>query len=155
MRKLVSLTAISLFAIAFSTGAFALNPQPEPPGKSRVVHTNTTVNATGAMHGASGGGGAGVVKDADDTYCGTPVPGHPHVGTKCASVHTNAMGGTMAVHGNAAIGHTAARGAGGASADVDDNYCGTPVPGHPHVGANCPAAHVNAMGGAAGHNATH
>ncbi len=150
MRKLVSLTAISLLSIAFSTGAFALNPQPEPPGKNRVVHapSATTLHSIGTQ---TGGGGAGVARDADDTYCGTPVPGHPHVGTKCAAVHTNAMGGTMAGHANAA-----AHGVGnGAAADVDDNHCGTPVPGHPHVGANCPAAHVNAMGGAAGHNATH
>jgi hypothetical protein len=152
MRKLVSLTAISLLSIAFSTGAFALNPQPEPPGKSRVVHTNT--NATATMHGASGGGGAGVARDTDDTYCGTPVPGHPHVGTKCgAAAHINTMGGTTAGHANIAV-HATGH---GSAADVDDNYCGTPVPGHPHVGANCPAAHVNAMGGAAGHatNATH
>ena len=71
MNKLLSIVGVSLLSITLTTGALALNPQPEPPGKNRVGHT-TVLPTTGAVHGAAS-------TDADDNYCGTPVPGHPHV----------------------------------------------------------------------------
>jgi hypothetical protein len=88
--------AASLIAFALTTPAFALNPQPEPPGKSRVVHTPS---ATTTMHSTIGtqssGGGAGATADSDDNYCGTPVPGH--------HVHVNATTGTAPqAHGGTA-----------------------------------------------------
>ncbi|HEY4943260.1 MAG TPA: hypothetical protein VII56_17655 [Rhizomicrobium sp.] len=140
MHKLL-FAGVSLVSITLATQALALNPQPEPPGRHKGIVAHGTLNTTGAVH-------AGSSADVDDNYCGTPVPGHPHIGTKCATVHTNAMGGAMTGHANGVI-H-----GGGASADVDDNYCGTPVPGHPHPNANC-TVHNNITGAAHGTTATH
>ena len=82
MQKLIFLAGVSLLSLSLSTGAMALNPQPEPPGKSRVmfVPAGATLRTIGS---ATGGAGAGKVSDADDTYCGTKVPGHvPLVGAR-------------------------------------------------------------------------
>ena len=97
MNKLSTIAGLSLVLMSLSTAAFALNPQPEPPGKNIVLHMPArNVLLTGAQSSGRA--------DADDNYCGTKVPGLPHVG-----------GGVSG---------------GGRFSDADDNYCGTKVPGH-------------------------
>ena len=120
------LAGISLIAICLSTGALALNPQPEPPGRHKgiVTHSTGTMNTTGAMH-------AGSSADVDDNYCGTPVPGHPHV---------NAMGGAMMQ------GHTAANGI-----IIEGNtaaHCNAHTLGSATGGAGSGKAHANSIGSA-------
>src|ERR1700712_4700277 len=97
MRTLLLVAAASLFSLALGGQAWAFNPQPDPPGKTKVT---TEPNVNPAMHGTIAGhanvtvhaNGAGVAADAGDSTCGTPVPGlHPHVNTMgAASAHCNA-----------------------------------------------------------------
>ncbi len=42
MNKLSTLAAASFALVAFTTQALALNPQPEPPGKSRAFQLSAT-----------------------------------------------------------------------------------------------------------------
>jgi hypothetical protein len=139
-HHLFAATAIAGALCCVSAMAADLNPQPLPPG---ARDNNAAVQGSVATsQGARSGMSSGAAAYTDDNYCGTPVPGHPHVGANCtnANVRTNAMIGSA----------TSGAGAGKAS-DADDNYCGTPVPGHPHVGANCTTTNVrtNAMIGSA------
>ena len=100
MRKIL-LAGLSFVSITLAGQALAFNPQPDPPGKNKVIHTNDLRNQN-TTHNNTGGRvmlnpqplppriiGTGAVhanaSDADDTYCGTPVPGHPHVGTTGAN----------------------------------------------------------------------
>jgi hypothetical protein len=111
---LASAAAVALLSVA-PLSAATLNPQPEPPGKTQVMgtapHTATTLSGGNAAMG-------------DDTYCGTPTPGHPHVSASCDRLNNSVhpMVGTA----------TGGGGAGGAAMG-DDTYCGTPTPGHPHA----------------------
>ena len=52
MNRLLSLAGVSLFSISLTTGALALNPQPEPPG---VVahHLSTAAQTTSGTAPAS------------------------------------------------------------------------------------------------------
>lgn len=100
MRKLL-LTGISLVSITLATQALAFNPQPDPPGKNKVTQTHVLQNQGAAHTDAAGrvmlnpqplpprilGSGTGHANaaDVDDNYCGTPVPGHPHVNTTGAN----------------------------------------------------------------------
>ncbi|HTQ14664.1 MAG TPA: hypothetical protein VMH86_12395 [Rhizomicrobium sp.] len=121
---------ISAAAIAFvSAPALALNPQPEPPNKPQVMQVNpNTVNPNHNTMSTTGHTGA-AASDADDNYCGTPVPGHPRP-PNCTSTKVNGAVNTNAMHGTMAGGGTQA---GAAASDADDNYCGTRTPGHgPH-----------------------
>lgn len=89
--------------------------------------------------GRASGGSAGAASMSDDTYCGTPTPGHPH-----AVACTN----SMAVHANTMGSATGGAGSGRASMSDDDTYCGTHVPGHPHVNSmGSMQMHSNTMAG--------
>ncbi len=110
MNKVITLIGASIALITLSGQALALNPQPEPPGKNRVLAlpAQATLSAAALRTIGSATGGAA---DIDGDWCGTKVPGHigPHV---VGPVSAGALG-------------TGAR-----FADADDNYCGTRVPGH-------------------------
>ena len=46
MQKLIFLAGVSLISLSITSGGMARNPQPEPPGKSRVMATGATVSAS-------------------------------------------------------------------------------------------------------------
>ncbi|MGH6870563.1 MAG: hypothetical protein ACREHE_03565 [Rhizomicrobium sp.] len=148
-RKLLFAAAL-LLATAPALAA-DLNPQPLPPGARDNSASMPGQVATGA-HTQMNGSAAAAASDADDNYCGTPTPGHPHaVACTQNNVSTHAMVGS------------ATSGAGAGRMDADDNYCGTRVPGHgPHANwgttgmrantaARCNATHGNMQGGAMPH----
>ena len=130
MRTLTLTAAMAALSIAFTSQAFALNPQPEPPNIPKIASLRAGQvnpayrNRLRLIGSATSGAGAGRASDADDNYCGTRVPGHlPH--------GVGPMGGIST---------------GGRVADYDDGYCGTKVPGHlggPHYGATI-ILHANA-----------
>lgn len=71
MNKLSTIASVSCVLMSLSTAALALNPQPLPPGRTRINSVSlTTIGST------TGGAGAGKVSASDDNYCGTRVPGH-------------------------------------------------------------------------------
>lgn len=103
--KLLCVTAAA--AALLSAPAFALNPQPEPPGKTQVM--NQAPNTMSPAMSSSMRGGA--ASDADDNYCGNGphrVPIHSNWGSSamrtntaahCNSVRTAPMqGGAMSTH---------------------------------------------------------
>lgn len=94
MNKLISLAAVAVFSTGFAGAALALNPQPEPPGRTQVVHAPAAVTLHSIGSQSSAGGAAA---DADDTYCGTKVPGHPHLVLQGAAARCNAhaLGGSV------------------------------------------------------------
>ena len=105
MRNLILAAATAALSLTLTTSAFALNPQPEPPGRYHTMFVPANKLNIGS---ATSGAGAGRFSDADDNYCGTRVPGNiPHIGPVRG-------GGSFA----------------GRVADYDDKYCGTRVPGH-------------------------
>lgn len=106
MNRVAFIASVSLISIGFTTGALALNPQPEPPGKNRVTHVpaGTTLKTIGS---ATGGAGAGKSSVSDD-YCGTPVPGH-HV--NAAGTHAIIIEGKTHCNAHTTIG-SATSGAG-------------------------------------------
>jgi hypothetical protein len=60
MNRLMLWASTAVFSFAVATPVFAdsLNPQPEPPGKSKMTH-NAMQNTTKTSEQAGGGGGPG------------------------------------------------------------------------------------------------
>ncbi len=135
MNKLTQFAGISLLALTLAGPAFALNPQPEPPGKNIIMHqpSGTTLHTIGS---ATSGAGAGKASDADDNYCGTPVPGHPHV---------NAMDNQSGLP-------TGVRANGGAHSIIIEGstaaHCNARTIGSATGGAGSGKAHANSIGSA-------
>jgi hypothetical protein len=104
----IKLLCVSAAAAALlSAPAFALNPQPEPPGKTQVMNQAPNEANHAAMSSSMRGGTAA---DADDNYCGNGphrVPVHSNWGSAamrtntaahCNSVKTAPMQGGAMTH---------------------------------------------------------